>query len=128
MKNKILLVEDETDLVKLTKMRLKEWGYEVVSVPSGEEALELIQNTLPDLILLDLLLLGMRGEEFCKKLNSDANLKHIPIILYTALACDLPKVAKEVGAADYIMKPFKPEELLDKIVKCLDGPSIKTSE
>ena len=70
-----------------------------------------------DLILLDLLLLGIRGEEFCKKLKGDANLKHISVILFTASAGDIPKLAKEIGADDYIMKPFEPEELLEKVKK-----------
>lgn len=115
MTNKILLIEDELDLVSVTKSRLENSGYEVLTVPSGEAALDLLQNSPTDLILLDLLLLGMRGEEVCKKLKADANLKHIPVILFTASASDIPKVAKEVGADDYIMKPFEPEELLGKV-------------
>jgi len=117
MTNKILLIEDELDLVEVTKMRLKKSGYEVLSATSGEEALALLQKDIPDLILLDLLLPGMQGEEVCKKLKADANLKHIPVILFTASASDISKVAKEVGAADYIMKPSEPEDLLSKIKK-----------
>jgi len=117
MTNKILLIEDELDLVEVTKMRLEKSGYEVVTVPSGEAALGLVQNNPPNLILLDLLLTGMRGEDFCKKLKGDANLKHIPIILFTASASDLPKIVKEVGADDYITKPFEPEDLLSKVKK-----------
>ena len=117
MTNKILLIEDELDLVEVTKMRLEESGYEVVTVPSGEAALDLMQNNPPDLILLDLLLLGMRGEEFCKKVKCNDRLKTIPVILFTASASDISKVAKEVGADDYIMKPFEPENLLSKVKK-----------
>ncbi|MFA4889352.1 MAG: response regulator, partial [Candidatus Omnitrophota bacterium] len=72
---------------------------------------------IPDLILLDLLLPGIQGEEICKKLKCDDRLKTIPVILFTASASDVSKVAKEVGADDYIMKPFEPEELLGKLKK-----------
>ena len=117
MTNKILLIEDELDLADLTKMRLEKSGYEVISVLSGEEAFTFLQKEIPNLILLDLLLPGMRGEEICKKLKCDNRLKTIPVILFTASACDIPKVAREVGADDYIMKPFEPEDLLSKIKK-----------
>lgn len=117
MTNKILLIEDETDLANVTKSRLENSGYEVLTVPSGEAALDLLQNNPADLILLDLLLLGIRGEEVCKRLKGDAKLKHIPVILFTASASDIAKAAKEVGADDYIMKPFEPDELLGKIKK-----------
>ena len=117
MTNKILLIEDELDLVEVTKMRLEKSGYEVIAVPSGEAALDLIQNDPPGLILLDLLLPGMQGEEICKKLKCDDRLKTIPVVLFTASASDIPKVAREVGADDYIMKPFESEELLGKVKK-----------
>jgi len=115
--NKILLVEDELDLAEVTKMRLKKSGYEVIGALNAEEAFAFLQKNIPDLILLDLLLPGMQGEEVCKQLKSDARLKHIPVILFTASASDIPKMAKEIGADDYIMKPFEPEELLGKVKK-----------
>lgn len=117
MTNKILLIEDELDLVEVTKMRLKKSGYEVISALSGEEAFIFLQKNIPDLILLDLVLPGMRGEEFCKKLKCDDRLKTIPVIIFTASVSNIPKLTKEVGADDYIMKPFEPEELLDKVKK-----------
>ena len=117
MTNKILLIEDELDLAEVTKERLKNSGYEVVHVIDGEKAFALLQKDIPDLILLDLLLPGMQGEEICKKLKCDDRLTTIPVILFTASASDIPKVAREVGADDYIMKPFESEELLSKIKK-----------
>ena len=117
MTNKILLVEDELDLAELTKIRLEKWGYEVISALNGEEALTFLQIDIPDLILLDLLLPDMRGEEVCKKLKCDDRLKAIPVILFSASASDIPKVAKEVGADDYVTKPFEPEDLLGKVKK-----------
>ena len=117
MTNKILLIEDELDLVEVIKMRLENSGYEVISALSGEEALTFLQRDIPDLILLDLLLPGMQGEEICKKLKCDDRLKTIPVILCTASASDIPKVVKEVGADDYVMKPYESEELLSKVKK-----------
>ena len=117
MTNKILLIEDELDLVEVIKMRLENSGYEVIGVLSGEEAFTYLQKDIPDLILLDLLLPGMRGEEICKKLKCDDRLKTIPVILCTASASDIPKVVKEVGADDYAMKPYVPEDLLIKVKK-----------
>ncbi|MBU0683943.1 MAG: response regulator [Candidatus Omnitrophota bacterium] len=120
MKNKILLlIEDELDLAEVTKMRLEKEGYKVLTVPSGEAALDLIQKNLPDLILLDLLLLGMRGEELCRKLKSNDRLKTIPVILFTASVSNIPEVVKNVGADGYIMKPFDPTELIEKIKKLI---------
>jgi two-component system, OmpR family, alkaline phosphatase synthesis response regulator PhoP len=117
MKNKILLIEDELDLVEVTKMRLEKSGYEVINALNSEEAFTFLRKDIPDLILLDLLLPGMQGEEICKNLKCDDRLKTIPIILFTASASDISKVAKEIGADDYIMKPFEPEELLGKVKK-----------
>lgn len=117
MTKKVLLVDDELDLVAVTKRRLESAGFEVLTVETGEDALAYLQENIPDLILLDLLLPKMQGEDVCKRIKSDESLKRIPVILFTASATDIPKVAKEVGADDYIMKPFEPEELLSKIKK-----------
>ncbi|MCX5667288.1 MAG: response regulator [Candidatus Omnitrophica bacterium] len=117
MTNKILLIEDELDLAEVTKMRLKNSGYEVISALNSEAAFTFLQKNIPDLILLDLLLPGMQGDEICKKLKRDDRLKRIPIILFTASASDIPKISKEVGADDYIMKPYESKELIAKIKK-----------
>jgi DNA-binding response OmpR family regulator len=117
MAGKILLVDDELDLAVVTKRRLESAGYEVLTAETGEDALAFLQKDIPHLILLDLLLPIMQGEEVCKRIKCDANLKHVPVILFTASSSDIPKVAKEVGADDYIVKPFEPEELLGKVRK-----------
>lgn len=117
MAKKILIIDDELDIVAVTKRRLKSAGYEVMTVETAEEALVYLQKDTSDLILLDLLLPKMQGEEACKKIKSDDSLKRIPVILFTASANDIPKVAREIGADDYIMKPFEPEGLLSKVKK-----------
>ena len=119
MAKKILVVDDEPDLLDLTTIRLKKSGYEIIEAVDAEEALVLLEKDIPDLILLDLLLSKMQGDELCKKLKSDDKYKHIPIILVTASAIrpSLSEKIKEMGADDCIMKPFEPEELLGKIKK-----------
>jgi len=117
MAKKILVVDDEPDILKLAVMRLESSGYEVLMAQTGEETLELLEKTTPDLILLDLLLPKMQGDVLCKKIKSDPKLKHIPVILFTASSIRVPARVGEIGADDYIVKPFEPDELLFKIKK-----------
>lgn len=117
MRKKILIVDDEPDILRLTVIRLEGLGYEILQAIDSESALELLKKKRPDLILLDLLLPQMQGDELCKKLKSDIKFKDIPIILFTASIVRVPDKVKEIGAEDYIMKPFEPEELLYKIKK-----------
>lgn len=117
MAKKILVVEDEPDILTLAIVRLKTAGYEVLMARNSEEAIELLGKDMPDLILLDLILPEMQGDEFCKRLKSDARFKHIPVILFTASTIRVPEKVGEMGADDYVIKPFEPENLLYKIKK-----------
>jgi DNA-binding response OmpR family regulator len=119
MAKKILVVDDEPDLLDLATVRLKKLGYEIFEAVDAEEALAILQTNIPDLILLDLLLPKMQGDELCKKLKSNDKFKDVPIILFTASAIrpDLPGKIKEMKADDCIMKPFEPQELIGKIKK-----------
>jgi len=117
MAKKILIVDDEPDLLKVTVTRLETSGYEVLQAVSSEGALEVLKKNKPDLILLDLLLPDMQGDTLCKQLKSDKALKDIPIVLFTASIVRVPEKVKEMGADDYILKPFEPEDLLFKIKK-----------
>jgi len=117
MKKVILVVEDEIDISYLVEIRLKAAGYEVLQAKNTKNAMDLIIKYKPDLILLDLLLPGERGEEFCKRLKSDEKFKIIPIILFTATAHRVEDKIKETGADDGIMKPFNPKILIKKIEK-----------
>lgn len=119
MTKKILIIDDEPDILRLAVLRLEASGYKLSDAPNSEKALVLLNQDIPDLILLDLLLPGMQGEEFCKKIKSDAKFKNIPIILFTANIMSISEITKEVGAQDYITKPFEPEELLYKIKKLI---------
>ena len=118
MTNKILLIEDELDLVEVTKIRLKNSGYEVVSALSGEKALASLQKDTPDLILLDLVLPNIQGDEVCRRLKSNDKLKCIPVILYSSKG-NISEEAKRVCADDCMVKPFEAQDLLAKIKKII---------
>lgn len=119
MAKRILVVDDEPDIMDVATVRLKYLGYEIIPAIDAEEALAILEKDTPDLILLDLLLPKMQGDELCKKLKSEDKYKNIPIILFTASAIRprLFEKIEEMGADDCIMKPFEPEELISKVKK-----------
>lgn len=117
MSKKILFVDDEPDVLRPVAFRLTKSGYIVLTAVDGEKAVEMIKTELPDLVLLDLRLPGMNGMEVCSVIKSDTALKHIPIILFTASANHIAKDCAKCGADDYVLKPFDPKDLLDKIKK-----------
>lgn len=115
-KKKILLIDDEKDLVKIVKFRLEANDYEVITACDGQEGLEKARKEKPDLIILDLMLPRMDGYKVCGLLKKDSRFMRIPIIMFTAKAQDEDmKLGGEVGADAYIIKPFEPGALLDKI-------------
>ena len=123
MKKRILLVDDEADLVKVVKFRLESKGYEVLSAFDGQEGLAKARKEKPDLIILDLMLPKMEGYKVCRMLKFDEKYKNIPIIMFTARAQDFDKkVGYEVGADEYVTKPFDQEVLLGKIKDLLEKP------
>ena len=120
MSKKILLVDDEPDLVSLLKKRLEINNYEVISASDGMEALRKAKKEKPDLIILDLMLPKMDGYKLCRMLKFDEKYKRIPIIMLTARVQEEDKkLGKETGANAYITKPFKPDVLLAKIEELL---------
>jgi len=120
MKRRILLVEDEQDLVTALVFRLEAEGYEVISAADGEAGLHKAKNERPDLILLDLMLPKMHGYKVCSSLKADNVYKNIPIIIFTARAGEEDrKMSEEVGAEAYISKPFEPSILMAKIKELL---------
>ncbi len=117
---KILLVDDEKDLVDTVSFRLKASGYDVVVAYDGQEALTKTRVEKPDLIILDLMLPKMDGYKVCRMLKFDERYKNIPIIMFTARVQESDKkMGEEVGADAYITKPFDPENLLGKIKELL---------
>ena len=115
-KKRILLVDDETELVEMVKLRLEANNYEVLTAYDGKQGLDLARKEKPDLIILDLMLPKIDGYRVCRMLKFDEKYKKIPIILFTSRAQDDDKATGlEVGADAYITKPFEPQVLLDKM-------------
>ncbi|HEY3309693.1 MAG TPA: response regulator transcription factor [Desulfuromonadaceae bacterium] len=110
--NKVLIIEDEKDLAELLAFNLEKEGYAATCVHDGKQGLEHAGADLPDLILLDLMLPGLLGTEVCKALRKDQRTAHIPIIMITAKGDEIDRVVGfEVGADDYIVKPFSMREV-----------------
>ena len=122
MKETILIVEDEKDIVKMLDYNLKKEGYKTLVAHDGEDALDMANTKHPDLILLDLMLPGLDGLEVCKELKSERKTSAIPVIMLTAKAQESDKVVGlELGADDYVTKPFDHDDLLQKINKLLNS-------
>ncbi len=128
-KEKILLVDDEEDILKLLEYNLTKEGYEIHCVKTGEEALSKTSALLPDIVVLDLMLPGVDGLEVCKKLKSDSGTAHISIVMLTAKGEEPDIVAGlELGADDYITKPFSPKVLVARIRNVLRRGKKKPEE
>jgi two-component system alkaline phosphatase synthesis response regulator PhoP len=116
MKEKILIVDDEKDIVKVLDYNLKKEGYRAILCYDGEDALDLAFKEHPDLIILDLMLPGLDGLEVCKTLKRENKTSNIPIIMLTAKSQEADKVVGlELGADDYITKPFSIRELIARV-------------
>ncbi|MCX5708918.1 MAG: response regulator transcription factor [Candidatus Omnitrophica bacterium] len=125
-KEKILKVHDEKDIVKRLSYNLKKEGYRTVDAHDGEDALDLAVKEYPDLILLDLMLPGIDGLEVCKQVKKEPKTSRIPIIMLTAKTQETDKiVGLELGADDYVSKPFSPKELIARIKAVLRRSSEK---
>ena len=121
MKPKILVVDDEPDAVELVSFNLKAAGFDVVTAADGAEALKRAKEHQPDLLVLDVMLPEVDGLEVCKIIRRDPAVAHIPIIMLTAKAAEIDRVlGLELGADDYVTKPFSPRELVLRIRKILD--------
>jgi two-component system, OmpR family, alkaline phosphatase synthesis response regulator PhoP len=112
----ILIIEDEQDIVELLTYNLEQEGYTIFFSTSGEEALAMVQQKNPDLILLDLMLPGVDGLDVCRHLKRNETTRNIPIIMLTAKSEDSDVITGlEMGADDYIPKPFSPKVLIARI-------------
>jgi phosphate regulon transcriptional regulator PhoB len=116
VKEKILIVDDEKDIVKMLEYNLKKEGYRTAVAYDGEDALSLASREHPDIILLDLMLPGIDGLEVCKTLKKEEKTASVPIIMLTAKTQEADKVVGlELGADDYVTKPFSVKELLARV-------------
>jgi DNA-binding response OmpR family regulator len=116
LKKKIFVIDDEKDLQEILQVNLSKEGYEVKCYSSAEEALEAMDNDIPELILLDIMMQGMDGYEFCRKIRSLPQYKSIPVIFLSAKSEEFDKVlGLELGGDDYITKPFGIKELISRV-------------
>lgn len=114
--SKILIVDDEPSIVELLEDHLASEGYDTAHAYSGEEALQALQTSVPDLVILDLMLPGMDGYEVCRLMQLDPRLNHIPVVMLTARSAVPNRVmGYQRGADDYVLKPFDPDELTVRI-------------
>ena len=112
----ILVVEDEPAIRELVVLNLQQAGHRPVVADSAEQALALVRESLPDMILLDWMLPGMSGVELARRLKADGSTRDVPIIMLTARGDEQDKITGlETGADDYITKPFAPREMIARI-------------
>ena len=129
MAKKILIVEDEHNIAELIAFNLRKNGYEYVCTDSGENALKILEREHFDLILLDLMLTGMDGMDFCRIYRADMAMKQVPIIMLTARGEESDIVSGlEYGADDYMTKPFSPRVLIARIKARLREPDSSENE
>ena len=115
MKKLVLLVEDEANIRTIMEFAIEEMGFEALVARDAEEALVLLKDASPQLILLDVLLPGMDGWELCKQIKSNIQLKFIPVIIVTANTSAIEQLAKESGADACLYKPFTTFDLIRQI-------------
>lgn len=129
MAKTILVVEDDTDILGLIEWHLKAEDYRVMTAKDGAKGFELAKREKPDLLLLDLMLPSMDGLEICKRLKKNEATDHIPVIMLTAKGEEVDRIVGfELGADDYMVKPFSPRELLLRIRAILRRADGKTEK
>jgi len=123
----ILVVEDEPDIRKLVQYNLVQERFKVLEAEDGEQALKILQREKPNLVILDLMLPGLSGLELCKLLRERPQTAQLPILMLTAKAGEADKVVGlEIGADDYLSKPFSPREMVERvraILRRTEGPA-----
>ena len=116
MQPTVLVVEDEQDILDLVDYNLAQAGFNVVTAANGTDALDLVKKQRPDLVVLDLMLPGMDGKEVCRRIRQDETLGDTPVVMLTARADEVDRIVGfELGADDYLTKPFSPRELVLRV-------------
>ncbi|NLG42307.1 MAG: response regulator [Phycisphaerae bacterium] len=115
-KGTVLVIDDEKDLIELVRYNLERDGFDVLSASDGRSGLHLATQHLPDVVVLDVMMPGIDGLEVCRQLRADARTRLLPIIMLTARAAETDRiVGLELGADDYVTKPFSPRELVARV-------------
>jgi two-component system alkaline phosphatase synthesis response regulator PhoP len=130
MKNmSVVVIEDEEDILELISYNLRRDGFEVQGAMSGEDGLALVESSRPNIVLLDLMLPGVSGLDVCKRLKANANLQSIPVLMVSAKGDESDIIAGlEIGADDYVTKPFSPRILVARVRAVLRRPQGQTPE
>jgi two-component system, OmpR family, alkaline phosphatase synthesis response regulator PhoP len=125
-RKRILVVDDEIYIVHILEFSLTMEGYQVLTASDGEEALSVIEQERPDLVVLDIMMPKLDGYEVCRRLRQDEQFQNLPVILLSAKGRPIDREAGlEAGADDYITKPFSPRKLLEKMRELLDRQDLK---
>ena len=113
---KVLVVDDEVNITQIMEFSIGAEGYQVVTAANGEEAINKARKEQPNLIILDIMMPKVDGYEVCRVLKRDPLTKRIPVILLTAKGREIDKrLGYQVGASDYVVKPFSPSQLIEKV-------------
>jgi two-component system alkaline phosphatase synthesis response regulator PhoP len=128
VRKKILVVEDDPDLVELLSFNLRGCGFAVSTAADGLDALKKARSIVPDLILLDLMLPELDGFGVCEILRREPETARIPMIMVTAISSQFARMAGlEAGANDYITKPFSPKQLIARVQALLGQPVVQAT-
>ena len=128
-KKLILAIDDEKDILKLLQYNLEREGYQVICARSGEEGLEAVKSKRPDLVVLDIMMPGIDGLEVCKILRANKDSRNIPILMLTAKSSEVDQIlGLELGASDYISKPFSVKVLLARVKNIFRNQEVKKDE
>ena len=129
MRQRIVIIEDEADIVEMVRYNLRKDGFEVESFARGREGLESLRRNPPDLLLLDIMLPDEDGFSICRQLRADERLKELPVVFLTARGEEIDRiVGLEIGADDYVVKPFSPRELVARVKAILRRRSRPTEK
>jgi two-component system phosphate regulon response regulator PhoB len=127
--HRILLVEDEPDILGLLQYHFQEQGYSTFTAEDGATALDQLRRQRPDLVILDLMLPDMHGLTLCKRIRSDPEMENLPVLMLTALGQEEDRVTGfKTGADDYVVKPFSPRELLLRVESLLSRTYGRSAE
>ena len=115
-KGTVLIIDDEKDLIELVRYNLEKEGFDVIAATDGQSGLEVVKKHRPDLVMLDLMMPGLDGLQVCQRLRADPRMGRVPVIMLTAKATEADRVVGlELGADDYITKPFSPREVVARV-------------
>jgi len=123
----VAIVDDEPHIVELARLNLENAGFRIVTASDGQRALEIIEESQPDLVVLDIMLPGMDGWEVCRRLRQGGS--NVPVIMLTARGHEVDRIVGiELGADDYVVKPFNPRELVARVRAVLRRTAPSTPE